>query len=136
MRRHLCDIACVLCLSGTHVCTEQQPYQWTLSRPAWHDVRLIAESYAIVGEPAIAPYATMGSPELADSVAGSFKEHTCCVLMENHGVLCTGDSLLQAFDRIEVLENTARINLQVAQLGGGVELNAAQLREIDAMMGR
>ena len=100
------------------------------------NVRLIAEAYAIVGEPAIAPYALMGSPELATAVAGSFKKNTACVLMENHGVLCIGDTLLQAFDRIEVLENAAKINLYAAQLGGGVELDETQLREIDAMMGR
>jgi len=100
------------------------------------NTQLIAEAYAILGEPTIAPYALMGSPGLAASVAGSFKEHTYCVLMENHGVLCIGDSLLQAFDRIEVLENTAKINLHVAQLGGGVELNDEQCRELDTMMGR
>lgn len=99
-------------------------------------VRLIAEAYAIVGEPEYAPYALMGTPELAESVAGSFRKNTACVLMENHGVLCTGDTLLQAFDRIEVLENIATINLNIAQLGGGVEMTAAQLREIDVMMGR
>ena len=100
------------------------------------NVRLIAEAYAIVGEPEYAPYALMGTPELADAVAGSFKKDTFCVLMENHGVLCVGDTLLQAFDRIEVLENTAKINLNLAQFGGGVELNDEQLREIATMMGR
>ncbi|WP_372807563.1 class II aldolase/adducin family protein [Pontiella sp.] len=100
------------------------------------NVKLIAEAYAIVGEPEYAPYALMGTNELAASVAGSFKQHTACILMENHGVLCTGDSLLQAFDRIEVLENTAKINLNIGRLGGGIELNAAQLAEIDSMMGR
>ncbi len=100
------------------------------------NTRLIAEAYAMVGEPQIAPYALMGSPELAEAVAGSFRKHTSCVLMENHGVLCVGDTLLQAFDRIEVLENTAKINLYAAQLGGGVELDETQLRDIDAMMGR
>ena len=100
------------------------------------NVRLIAEAYAIVGEPEYAPYALMGSDELADSVASSFKKHTACILMENHGVLCTGSTLLQAFDRIEVLENTARINFNLVQLGGGVELDAGQLLEIDSMLGR
>jgi len=100
------------------------------------NVWLIAEAYAIVGEPVIAPYALMGTPQLAASVAGSIKENTYCVLMENHGVLCIGDSLLQAFDRIEVLENTAKINLFAAQLGGGTELNETQRRELDDLMGR
>jgi len=100
------------------------------------NVRQIAEAYAIVGTPEYAPYALMGTPELAESVAGCFKKNTVCVLMRNHGVLCTGNSLLQAFDRIEVLENTALINLNLAQLGGGVELTHEQLHEIDTMMGR
>ena len=100
------------------------------------NVRLVAEAYAIIGEPAIAPYALMGTPELADSVAGSFKKNTFCALMENHGVLCIGDTLLQAFDRIEVLENAAKINVYAAQLGGAVELDDGQCREIDIMMGR
>ncbi|VGO22033.1 class II aldolase/adducin family protein [Pontiella sulfatireligans] len=100
------------------------------------NVRLIAEAYAIVGDPEYAPYELMGTDKLADSVAGSFKKHTCCVLMENHGVLCTGKTLLQAFDRIEVLENIAKINLNIGPLGGGIEMTADQLRDIDAMMGR
>ena len=100
------------------------------------NTHLIAESYAIIGEPVIAPYALMGSSELAASVAGCVDKNTTCVLMENHGVLCTGDSLLQAFDRIEVLENAAKINLCTAQLGGGTKLNKKQLDDIDAMLGR
>ena len=100
------------------------------------NTRLIAEAYAIIGEPEYAPYALMGSTELAGSVASSFKKNTACILNENHGVLCVGDTLLQAFDRIEVLENTALINLHIARLGGGVELDAGQLLEIAAMMGR
>ncbi len=100
------------------------------------NVRLVAEAYAILGEPAIAPYALMGTPELADSVAGSFKKNTFCTLMENHGVLCIGDTLLQAFDRIEVLENAAKINVYSDQLGDARELTDAQCREIDIMMGR
>lgn len=100
------------------------------------NVNLIAEAYAIVGEPEYAPYALMGTDELADSVAGSFKKHTACILMENHGVLCTGTTLLQAFDRIEVLENIAQINLNMARIGGGVELDKHQLDEIAGMMGR
>ena len=100
------------------------------------NTRLIAEAYAIVGEPEYAPYELMGSDALADSVAGCMTKDTLCVLMENHGVLCVGDNLLQAFDRIEVLENTARINLEIGKIGGGVELDEGQLREIAQMMGR
>lgn len=100
------------------------------------NVRLIAEAYAVLGEPVVAPYALMGTPELAESVAKSLIGKRCCVLMENHGVLCTGENLLQAFDRIEVLENAAKINLLAAPLGDAQELSEAQCAEIDDLMGR
>ena len=100
------------------------------------NVRLIAESYAIIGEPVVAPYSLTGTQELANSVAASLARPTVCVLMKNHGVLTVGTDLLQAFDRIEVLENAAKINLFAAQLGGPNELDAEQCAALDAWVGR
>ena len=53
------------------------------------NTRLIAESYAITGTPVLAPYALMGSKELAAIVADHISTDTTCILMENHGILCT-----------------------------------------------
>jgi len=100
------------------------------------NTRLIAESYAILGEPAIAPYALTGTDELAAAVADSLGTNGVCVLMKNHGVLTVGRSLLEAFDRMEVLENAARINLHAARLGGVRELNDQQCAELAAWAGR
>lgn len=100
------------------------------------NVRLIAESYAIIGEPAVAPYLLTGTQELADAVAGSLTGNTNCVLMKNHGALTVGTTLLEAFDRMEVLENAAKINILASQLGTPVELNADQLEELDIWVGR
>ncbi len=100
------------------------------------NVRLIAESYAILGEPAVAPYALTGTAELAEAVASALVGSTCCVLMKNHGVLTVGSTLLEAFDRLEVLENAAKITLLVSQLGTAVELNPQQLAELDRWAGR
>ena len=98
--------------------------------------RVLAEAYALVGEPAWAPYALTGTPALARSVAGAIGPRTACVLMENHGVLAVGATLLEAFDRLEVLENVARINLYAAALGPVRELTASQRHELDLLMGR
>lgn len=95
------------------------------------NVRLIAESYAILGELATAPYALTGTQELADFVADSLPAGTSCVLMKNHGALTVGTTLLQAFDRMEVLENAAKINIYAAQLGGVQELNANHCADLD-----
>jgi L-fuculose-phosphate aldolase len=100
------------------------------------NVRLIAESYAILGEPVVAPYALTGTDELADLVAAGLAGDTTCVIMKNHGVLTVGHTLLEAFDRMEVLENAARINIFTQLLGEGQELNDAQCAALDAWAGR
>jgi L-fuculose-phosphate aldolase len=93
---------------------------------------LIAESTLILGTPAVAPYALMGTEGLAESVAKTVGE-TNVVLMENHGVLTVGGSLLQAFDRIEVLEAAAKITLTAGLIGTIRELTTDQLRAIEAL---
>ena len=100
------------------------------------NVRLIAESYAVIGRPAIAGYALTGTQELANLVADALSDDASCVLMRHHGVLTVGRTLLEAFDRIEVLENTARINVAAQQIGGTQELSQAQCDELDTWAGR
>ena len=99
------------------------------------DCRLLAESYAILGEPVLAPYARMGTEELAGNVVAAARRGTC-VLMENHGVLTVGVTLLEAFDRLEVLEAAAKITLFTGLLGGGRVLSEDRLSALDALMGR
>ena len=99
------------------------------------NTHLVAESYTNLGEPVMAPYALMGTRKLAEAVAAAAAE-SCCVLLQNHGVLTTGRTLLEAFDRIEVLECAARLTLLTRQLGAVHELTVAQLRELDRVLGR
>ncbi len=100
------------------------------------NVRLIAESYAILGEPVTAPYALTGTDELAAHVTDCVAGDTACVLMKNHGVLTLGRSLLEAFDRMEVLENAAKINIFAHLIGSTHELNDEQCAALDAWVGR
>ncbi len=100
------------------------------------NVRLSAEAYALIGEPAVAPYALTGTPELADCVAASLAGKTSCVLLQNHGVLTVGETLQEAFSRIEVLETVAKINLFANLLGGTRELNPDQCAALDCLAGR
>lgn len=74
---------------------------------------LMAEHYAILGTPVRAPYATTGTKDLAQKVSAACTRGKA-ILMDNHGVLATGYTLLQAFDRIEVLENAAKTTLITA----------------------
>jgi L-fuculose-phosphate aldolase len=55
------------------------------------------------------------------------------VLMANHGALTIGETLLQAFDRMEVLESAAKITLMTKLLGNPKELSEHQIVEIDGL---
>ena len=76
----------------------------------------IAKAYAILSDPVYVPYACMGTEALADGVAEGL-DRGVCVLMENHGVLTVGRTLLEAFDRLEVLEVAAKHTLLVGHQG-------------------
>jgi L-fuculose-phosphate aldolase len=93
---------------------------------------LTAEARAICGEPRFVPYALMGSPELAEIVSQNTTEADV-LLLENHGILTTGTSLLQAFDKLEVLENAAKMTLIVEMTGKKKGLTLSKIREIDKL---
>jgi L-fuculose-phosphate aldolase len=93
---------------------------------------LTAEAYAILGDPRVVPYALMGSRELANQVA-EYTGHSDILLLENHGILTTGSSLLQAFDKIEVLENAAKMTLIVQMTKKKSPLSKSRILEIEAL---
>lgn len=101
------------------------------------NTRLGSEAYAILGDIAYAEYAIMGSMTLAENVAGAAVDSNC-VIMHNHGALTVGKTLLEAFDRLEVLENAAIITLNLLQLptANVLPLKEKELREIDKLMKR
>lgn len=95
---------------------------------------LLAEAFDIVGKPQLAGYAPPGSKQLAENVANTI-EKTNVVLMENHGVIAVGASILQAFDRIEVLENAAKMTVLTSLLNDQKQLSAEQLSELCELLG-
>jgi L-fuculose-phosphate aldolase len=93
---------------------------------------LTAEARAICGDPRFVPYALMGSEELANIVAQNSAEADI-MLLENHGIITTGSNLLQAFDKLEVLENAAKMTLIVEITGKKKGLSTTRLREIERL---
>ena len=55
--------------------------------------------------------------------------------MDNHGVLATGNNLLQAFDRIEILENAAKTTLICEILRDTKNIPESELRVLAKMVG-
>ncbi len=91
---------------------------------------LTAEARAILGDPVFVPYALMGTVELA-AIAAEYVLKSDILLLENHGILTTGSSLLQAFDKIEVLENAAKMTLIVELTKKKKALSKSRIIQID-----
>lgn len=96
------------------------------------EINLTAEATAILGEPLFVPYALMGTKKLADLVA-KYIDKSDILLLENHGVLSVGKKMLQAFDKIEVLENAAKMTLIVEFAGNKKSLSKEKIREIEKL---
>ncbi len=94
------------------------------------NTNLTAEATAILGQPVMVPYALMGTDELAEIVSGNISKSEI-LLLENHGIVAAGSSLLQAFDRIEVLENAARMTLIAGLSGQKSPLTESRISEIE-----
>jgi L-fuculose-phosphate aldolase len=93
--------------------------------------KYLAEALVVLGEIAYAPYACMGSNELAQ-VVGDAAENADCIVMQNHGIIALGNNLLQAFDRLEVLENAAKTTFicQGPLASDSIELSDGQTQEL------
>ncbi len=95
------------------------------------DTRLTAEAYAVLGVPVKASYALMGTDGLAEEVAAAVKGADV-VILENHGILTVGPSLLSAFDRLEVLEAAAKMNIITTLMRCASPMNGEKIAELDA----
>ena len=68
----------------------------------------MTEAILSLGTVPCAPFAVPGSPELAETIVPYLKDHAAC-LLANHGVLTWGESLVQAYYRMETTEYYANL---------------------------
>jgi L-fuculose-phosphate aldolase len=79
---------------------------------------LIPESEVFLGEIGLAPYETPGTPEVAASVGEMAKKHQS-ILMANHGLICWGKDVEDAFWKMENTEAICQTFVIAQQLGSG-----------------
>ena len=79
------------------------------------DTRTIPESYIVVRHPGRAAYGLQF--ESPQALAELVSERQPAVILENDGVLVTGRDVLEAFDRLEVLESTAEALINSRAIG-------------------
>ena len=79
------------------------------------DTRTIPESYVFLMDVARVPYGVQYQND--DSIADYVSASSPAAILENDGVLVTGSSVLDAFDRLEVLESTAEAVINAGSIG-------------------
>ncbi|MBI3962319.1 MAG: class II aldolase/adducin family protein [Deinococcus sp.] len=90
---------------------------------------LTAESAILLRRVPLVPYIRPGTLELAEAVAAEVHD-TNAVLLANHGVVCLGKTLKEAYCLLETLEFTAKIAFNLQLLGRQNPLSARQVQEL------
>lgn len=97
------------------------------------DSRTIPESYLMLRKVPRLPFgSTFMDPE---KTAAAFTARTPLALVQNDCVVVTGNSLLQAFDRLEVAEYSAKALIACRSIGEVVMIDPAQVAELDKAFG-
>ena len=79
------------------------------------DARTIPESYVFLRDVQRVPYGVQYQND--GSIADFVSAASPAAILENDGVLVTGSSVLDAFDRLEVLESTAEAIINAGAIG-------------------
>ncbi len=99
------------------------------------DGLIFPEVIVTFGKIPLAEYATPSTPEVAASIESLVKEYSA-ILLSNHGVVTCGDSLDDAYDRMEKTEHTAKVAYIARQLGGARELTREQIQKLASVSER
>lgn len=90
---------------------------------------VLSEAILTLGKVPVARYGTPSTREVPDAVA-EYLPYYDAMLLANHGALTYGDSLMNAYHKMESVEFYARILYQTHMLGGARELSSEQVGDI------
>ncbi|WP_263355851.1 class II aldolase/adducin family protein [Acidicapsa ligni] len=99
------------------------------------DEMLCQEAVMTLGVVPLASYATTGTDEVAASLVPHILGHDA-ILMANHGVVSYGETLTDAFLKMETVEHLAQVALVAHQLGSAQPLEVEQVEQLHAARAR
>jgi L-fuculose-phosphate aldolase len=91
--------------------------------------RTIPESYIFVRDVGRLPYGLQFTDP--EAVAAHLAPSQPILILENDGVLVAGKSVLETYDRLEVLESTAEALIEAGPLGGITPISAEDIAELE-----
>ena len=99
------------------------------------DLALLPEVVISFGCIPLASYGLPGTPEITEPMLPLIPKHNA-LLMANHGAVCYGEDVFQAYFRMETVEHSARIQLVAELLGGPNVLPRAEVNKLLESRGR
>jgi L-fuculose-phosphate aldolase len=94
------------------------------------DTKTIPESYIMLRDIPVIPYGTQYTEP--ERIAGVISEAVPVILIQNDCVLTIGRNVLQAFDRLEVAEYTARSLIDTVTIGALVPIGDQEIHDLEA----
>lgn len=112
------------------IVTAQPPYAtaYAIADKSF-DTKTIPESYIMLMDVPKIPYGQQFND--VERIADRLTPRSPVLLVQNDCVLTTGSSLLQAFDRLEVAEFTARSIIEAATLGDMIPIGADDVKNLE-----
>ena len=123
---HNPDINCIMTAQSPNVTA----YAITAAN---FDSRTIPESFIMLRDVPLIPFRTLYTQP--ETVAKMVSLHTPVLLVENDCVLTVGTDILNAFDRLEVAEFSARSLIDTAVLGQLVPIGDAEIGDLEKAFG-
>jgi len=99
------------------------------------NVALLPEVIIGLGSVPLAEYGLPGTPALTDGMLPYIPKYDA-ILMANHGAVCYGADVYQAYFRMETVEHFARITFVAEMLGGARALPREEVRKLFESRGR
>jgi L-fuculose-phosphate aldolase len=93
------------------------------------NTRTLFESHYLLQDIPVLPYGVQY--QNPHRVAQAVSARTPVVLIQNDCLVTTGQTILQAFDRLEVAEASAKVLIDTDSIGGFVSLTDEQIKEVD-----
>lgn len=91
--------------------------------------KILPEIILTLGEIPLSEYATPTTQKLANAVSKLIINHDA-VLLANHGIVCVGKDIDDAYYKIELVEHFAKINFIARLLGKETELETEEIEEL------
>lgn len=93
------------------------------------DSKSIPESYVLLREMPVIPFGTQY--QTPEQVANALSSKTPVVLIQNDCLLTTGRTMLEAFDRLEVAEFSAKALIDMASIGQLVPIGTQEIQDLE-----